>query len=124
MCQLPDFSYTVPYLAPKGRRARGATPPPAGKADPSQKWAQGRGRGQSTGADSQDGMSYEAWSDASFVMRSAAPSTAPGSPTTPEGVPLWYLSSFHAAPILMSSFLKVVEARRQEPASISQRSGL
>eukprot|EP00667_Euglena_gracilis_P019431 EG_transcript_20843 len=106
MCQLCDFSYAVPRVPPMGgRRAAPAACPAPRKAGDAKDTVSVSDQSQ------QDGLSSEAWSDVTSRPRGTA-ARAGASPHCPAGgdhVPLWALSSFHAAPLLLSTFFGIVE---------------
>eukprot|EP00667_Euglena_gracilis_P027512 EG_transcript_34068 len=91
MCQLCDFSYAVPLLSQ--RRRRTATTAALTSAKEAKQL-------ETASMDSQDGLSSEAI-------------TRPSRPDSPVDcdfhVPLWALSSFHAAPLLTHTFVGIVE---------------
>eukprot|EP00668_Euglena_longa_P004319 GGOE01005068.1.p1 GENE.GGOE01005068.1~~GGOE01005068.1.p1 ORF type:complete len:125 (-),score=29.53 GGOE01005068.1:747-1085(-) len=99
MCQLFDLSYAVPYVSPRSRRAATST----GSATTLPQMEESRKRGASV-SDSQDGVSSESWSNPSIVPV-AGGANHPGC----SKVPLWALSSFQSTPLLMNTFLSIVE---------------
>eukprot|EP00667_Euglena_gracilis_P017517 EG_transcript_18489 len=96
MCQLCDFSHAVPLLSQRRRRTAATAAATAALAP-----AKETKQLETASVDSQDGLSSEA------VTRTSRPDS-PVDQGDPQ-VPLWALSSFHAAPVLMHTFVGIVE---------------